>query len=794
MKRQILCVILAVALAVGLLAGCEKKTGENGKGSGQNTTAMGRYLEEEVSLPEGLATLMALVTLEDGRLRILGGTDTANMVYDSSDSGKTWKEVCQIALQEQDYVTSATLSPTGEIGLVSMRGTEDGGAEYIPFLADEQGQVQQIPLALPGSESRENREEAGQNQETGQEDQAVGEAASAASSAQASDGSGPLGQNWVSSLKFAADGNLYVMDMEQNIYRIQKETGEIEKTYSFGSWVDDFLVLADRMMVVADGKVEYYDLESGENLGVDQNMTDQLGASLESGYMVSGIFPVLFLRDGEEALYFCNDGGMYRHVMEGNISEQIIDGALNSLANPSVGLIGMGVLEDGSFAVGVAEGEDYKILHYVYSKDTPSRPSTEVKVYSLRDHTEIRQAISMYQKENPDVFVSLEIGVSGEDGVTVSDALRTLNTNIAAGKGPDILVLDGMPVDSYIEKGLLADLSQVTQSIGEQEGMYENIADTYRTQEGLFAVPSRFSIPVIQAGQKALEGIDSLKTLADTAQKLREENQEAPAVLESGDMEELVNTLYYLDSASWQTEDGTFDQEKIAQFYTSLKQIYDLDEHGEEEGAAGYFTFSASGGQGNTAAMRDLEMGAIQYFYGSILMNVGALSDMNSFSTVTSVNRSKEGSGWAFTDEANKTFIPSQILGILSNSQNAQAAEAFVTYLLSAEAQTVNQGGGFPVNREGFANSLEDKSGVENTEMAVADEEGSMVSLSLSWPDEGDIQALQDSFEELSIPVEADEVVIDAVTEQGVACLEGTVTPQEAAENALQKIQLYLAE
>ena len=68
MKRQILCVILAVALAVGLLAGCEKKTGENGKGSGQNTTAMGRYLEEEVSLPEGLATLMALVTLEDGRV------------------------------------------------------------------------------------------------------------------------------------------------------------------------------------------------------------------------------------------------------------------------------------------------------------------------------------------------------------------------------------------------------------------------------------------------------------------------------------------------------------------------------------------------------------------------------------------------------------------------------------------------------------------------------------------------------------------------------------------------------
>ena len=48
---------------------------------------------------------------------------------------------------------------------------------------------------------------------------------------------------------------------------------------------------------------------------------------------------------------------------------------------------------------------------------------------------------------------SLEIGTSGEDSVTVSDALRTLNTDIMAGKGPDILILDGMPVENYIQKG-----------------------------------------------------------------------------------------------------------------------------------------------------------------------------------------------------------------------------------------------------------------------------------------------------------------------------------------------------
>lgn len=40
--------------------------------------------------------------------------------------------------------------------------------------------------------------------------------------------------------------------------------------------------------------------------------------------------------------------------------------------------------------------------------------------------------------------MTLEIGLTGEDGMTEADALRTLNTEILAGSGPDILRLDGM--------------------------------------------------------------------------------------------------------------------------------------------------------------------------------------------------------------------------------------------------------------------------------------------------------------------------------------------------------------
>ena len=39
-----------------------------------------------------------------------------------------------------------------------------------------------------------------------------------------------------------------------------------------------------------------------------------------------------------------------------------------------------------------------------------------------------------------------------EDGITREDALKKLNTELLSGSGPDVLILDKMPYDSYMEK------------------------------------------------------------------------------------------------------------------------------------------------------------------------------------------------------------------------------------------------------------------------------------------------------------------------------------------------------
>ena len=52
--------------------------------------------------------------------------------------------------------------------------------------------------------------------------------------------------------------------------------------------------------------------------------------------------------------------------------------------------------------------------------------------------------------------------------VTVADRIRALNARILAGDGPDILVLDGLPTESYIEKGILADLNPLLGDLKEE--------------------------------------------------------------------------------------------------------------------------------------------------------------------------------------------------------------------------------------------------------------------------------------------------------------------------------------
>lgn len=92
--------------------------------------------------------------------------------------------------------------------------------------------------------------------------------------------------------------------------------------------------------------------------------------------------------------------------------------------------------------------------------------------------------------------------MSGDNGLTAEDAVKALNTEIMAGKGPDVLCLDGLPLDSYLSKGMLADLSDTLKAAEEKEEFFNNITRAFEKDGKIYAIPTRFRTPFLWENRK----------------------------------------------------------------------------------------------------------------------------------------------------------------------------------------------------------------------------------------------------------------------------------------------------
>ena len=124
------------------------------------------------------------------------------------------------------------------------------------------------------------------------------------------------------------------------------------------------------------------------------------------------------------------------------------------------------------------------------------------------------------RQEYADIYVNLEIGMTDDNGVTLEDALKTLSTDILAGNGPDVLILDGMPVDSYVEKGILTDISDVVDEVKASDGLVDSIVKDSTKDGKIYTIPTRFLVSFITSDQQTVDAGKSTQALADRIETL----------------------------------------------------------------------------------------------------------------------------------------------------------------------------------------------------------------------------------------------------------------------------------
>lgn len=197
-----------------------------------------------------------------------------------------------------------------------------------------------------------------------------------------------------------------------------------------------------------------------------------------------------------------------------------------------------------------------------------------LRLYTLKENENLWQSAKLFMEKYPKYPVVIEVGISEEDGKTVSDAIRSLNTEIMAGNGPDIILMDGLPIEDYIEKGGLEDLSDMVESVKENgEEFFENVLSSYEKGEKVYAIPSRFSVPII-IGKEGAVTPEEVKTLSGTL-KTRTEEQIKGIARNATKSIPLLLLTFWNDIIS---EESVVDQEALSTFLKEARMLFDASE------------------------------------------------------------------------------------------------------------------------------------------------------------------------------------------------------------------------
>lgn len=763
--RKLLALLLVFLLTI-TITGC----GDDGGGkktAKEQSGSRGRYVEQRVSFDKG--GIITLNELEDGKIRVLANTG----VYDSSDQGESWTEWEGIPEEMRSdmtngYLNSAVISRKGSI-FYSI------GEAYKLIMPD--GSMK--PVLLESFMEGQDKE---------------------------------VLQIW--QVDFTESGDLLCMG-QSKIYQLDSESLSVKHIYGEAAQDESqniesianrtFCATGDRLYVVnsiedvaQDGtsklgsvNVEGFDMTTGDSLGRQEILEQFLKQESQNLFSF-----VLLPEQTGTALYLVGQDGIYRWQTDGSAVEKIFNGELGQMLSESV--LGGAAFGEASLMLLYPDNEsetpyDEPVLYkYVYDPDAPLQPDKTLTVYSMyEDHT-VRQAITAFRQKNTDVAVTYEVGITGQDAVTRTDALKILNTNIMAGKGPDVLMLEGMPIESYLEKGILMDISDVVQEVDSTDGIFKNIAGAYKKEDSIGAVPTSFAVPLIYGKENLLAQAGDIEGLAAAAEALRAENPDAVNVLGDITPVSMLKCLTAISSPAWISEGRTIDKEKLVQFLDAAKRIVD---------AQGNIDGELIGELEEDNVSLDLSpfMSSVSYIAHSIgftnaQISLGNLENSRGLMQMVSMLRKMGDSGFTkATGQFENVFIPLKIVGVSAKSADTDTAKAFVRYLLTGNQN--KSGEGWPVNKAAFEKAQEKPDSLElGVINPVNDVDGSTYELEWVWPTEDDFQELKSLIDSLTTPTVTDEMINRTVLREGMKCLRGEISSSEAAETIFSNVNLYLAE
>ena len=138
------------------------------------------------------------------------------------------------------------------------------------------------------------------------------------------------------------------------------------------------------------------------------------------------------------------------------------------------------------------------------------------------------------------------------------------------------------------------------------------------------------------------------------------------------------------------------------------------------------------------------------------------------------------------------SYLPSGVVGINSASPRKDLAKEFVLYVLSVEVQSSDLADGLPVNALAAEAWVEREDSSSAMVSVSGGEDG--YTIAGAWPTKEERRMIFDAASRANKPVRTDRVLTEIIINETKGYFEGSLSLEQAAQNAQNKANLYFSE
>lgn len=744
--KKIVSIFLIMIISLLCLQGCGKKE-EKKKGN--------EFIEKQCSLPETVKDILDIRKSDDGKIKLISGNifedessdNDCIEYYISSDKGNTWEKqnIDLSSINKGDMCPSAGITKEGEI--------------YFLVTSEDSNKIFKVDKDLNCSQVQLKEE-----------------------------------INDIYQIKLVGDYILFESASEEKreVVQVNKDSGEIINRYELKD--NEINDLVGNSLIVYDfDKVVEYNLKDGKKSKGNKELT-KIITDYKNGTNK------IFGGEKEDSGYLCNNRGAYKINLKDYKKTKIIDGSNTSFGDKNKDCIKFFNIDKDEYMgafINYGNGGQCESTLAIYEKNKNKENVKELSIYSIEQNDTIEQWVNAYQVENSNVKINYDYAIGYEEMIEeneskISDAIKSLNSKIMSGDGPDIILLNDLPIKSYVNKGLILDITDVVNGLNKEE-YFTNVFDSTKINDKNYFIPTNLSFNVV-INENASE-INSLDKLSNSIETIA--NNSNGNVLPTFNSRELVNLLYSSCSTQWINEDNSINENSLKEFLQYTKNIYDKtnnkhtqkmkdihDEnikewkkYTEKDYADCYYSYYDFSDQFTD------EPNSVD------IIRCNSASDLMILLSVKDKYKNVNFDIWKGQGDAE--VISELSLGISSKSKNIDLAKDFLKKVISTSYMK-KVGYGTPINKKVYNDQIKENLKIEGGSICFS--EDTEVEYNLTNVSEEDIKKITEKIESCKCAIDIDEEILEMAIDPIIDYIEGKSDIDQAVANISKELNIYLNE